>query len=117
MGSQHRNCRADGQPCQLAYASAAEADPLLPYLDAAEGKRLVTYFSTVRPRPGGHAAVHIWQELRNRASVGLQCGAGLTLGEVQALLVSSPVVDCGSLGACRGRWWRRATAYLPAQRR
>lgn len=79
------------------YANAAEADPLPDYFTAGEGKRLVTFLSSARPRAGGRGSLHTWQELRNHASVGLQLGAGLAPGDVRALKTASPVVEGGRL--------------------
>lgn len=77
------------------YANASDKDPLPSFLAAGEAKRLVTYLSAVRP---GRAAVgQAWQEVRNRASVALMLGAGVTPGEVRALVESDAVVDGGRL--------------------
>lgn len=77
----------------LRYANSADADPLLEFLPASEAKRLVTYLSAVRP---GRAVVgQPWQEVRDRASVGLMLGAGLTPGEVRVLKLDDVVVDGG----------------------
>ena len=64
--------------------------------------------SDARPRPGSggrrdaHAAF-TWQELRNRASVALQLGAGLTPGDVRALTLASPIARGGRV---RERPWK-----------
>lgn len=79
------------------YANAALTDTLPEYLTAGEAKQLVTYLSGARLRPGGRGSTHTWQELRNRTSVGLQLGAGLTPGDVRVLLVDSPIVAGGRL--------------------
>ena len=79
----------------IRYANSPDADPLLEFLPASEAKRLVTYLSAVRP---GKATVgQHWQEVRNRASVGLMLGAGLTPGELRALTLPDVVVDGGRL--------------------
>ena len=77
----------------LRFANAAEKDPLLDYLAASEAKRLVTFLSAVRP--GRAAAGRAWQEVRNRASVGLMLGSGITPGEVRALKLADVVVEGG----------------------
>lgn len=77
----------------LRYANASQRDPLPEYLGASEAKRLVTYLSAVRP--GRLAAGQPWQEVRNRAAVGLMLGAGLTPGEVRALEVADVIVEAG----------------------
>lgn len=77
----------------IRFANSPGADPLLEFLPASEGKRLVTYLSAVRP--GRAIAGQVWQEVRNRASVGLMLGAGLTPGEVRALTLDDVVIDGG----------------------
>lgn len=77
----------------LRYANAADRDPLPEFLPASEAKRLVTYLSAVRP--GRAAAGTPWQEVRNRASVGVMLGAGITPGEVRALELPDVVADGG----------------------
>ena len=89
----------------LRYANATLRDPLPEYLPASEAKRLVTYLSAVRP--GRVAAGQPWQEVRNRAAVGVMLGAGLTPGEVRALGVADVVVDAGR---SRGVPWKLRVA-------
>ena len=78
---------------EIRFANSHDADPLLEYLPASEAKRLVTYLCAVRPGRAG--AGQSWQEVRNRASVGLMLGAGLTPGEVRALELADAVVQGG----------------------
>jgi integrase len=78
----------------IRYANASESDPLPEFLPASEAKLLVTYLSAVRP--GRAAAGQQWQEVRNRASVGLMLGAGITPGEVRALELKDVVVVGGT---------------------
>jgi hypothetical protein len=79
------------------YAEAAHADPLPEFLSALEARQLITFLSAARPRPGASAEQRVaqvamtWQELRNRTSVALQLGAGLTPGDVRVLTLDSPV--------------------------
>ncbi|MBN8754594.1 MULTISPECIES: site-specific integrase [unclassified Variovorax] len=91
---------------EVRYADAAHADPLPEYLSVSEARQLITFLSTARPRPGplrdAHAAL-TWQEVRNRSSVALQLGAGLTPGDVRALMLDSPVVQGGRV---RVRPWK-----------
>jgi integrase len=82
---------------EVRYSEAASADPLPEFLSVSEAKLLISFLSGARPRPGlsqarrdSHVAFS-WQTLRNRASVGLQLGGGLTPGDVRALTLSSPV--------------------------
>lgn len=76
---------------EIRFANSPETDPLPDFLPASEAKRLVTYLSAVRPGRG--PAAQPWQEVRNRASVGLMLGAGLTPGEVRALVLGGVVSD------------------------
>lgn len=91
------------------FADSANADPLPEFLSVSEAKHLITFLSDARPRPGlsdskrnSHSAF-TWQELRNRASVALQLGGGLTPGDVRALPLSSPVSRGGTV---RARPWK-----------
>lgn len=86
------------------------SDPLPSYLDPSEAKRLVTFLTKTYPRAGRSGQVLKWQDVRNRAAVALQLGAGLTPGDVRTLLVtgspSSPVpwkVRVPGNGTSRGR--------------
>lgn len=78
----------------IRYANSPDREPLLEFLAASEAKLLVTYLSGVRP--GRAAAGRSWQEVRNRASVGLMLGAGLTPGEVRALSLKDVVTNGGT---------------------
>lgn len=89
----------------IRYANSADSDPLPEFLPASEAKRLVTYLSAVRP--GRAAGGQPWQEVRNRASVGLMLGAGLTPGEVRALDLPGVVVGGG---AVQGVPWKLRVA-------
>lgn len=84
------------------YANAADKDPLPEYLQASEAALLVSYLSAARPSPS-RAAVHTWQELRNRTAVALMLGAGLAPGEVRAAQVGD-VVTAG--GRTKGVPWK-----------
>lgn len=91
---------------QVVYVNS-EAAGVPDHLPASEAKRLVTFLSSLRPRSASVVANtgmrHTWQDLRNRASVGLQLGAGLTPGDVRALTLASVVVDGGTH---RGLPWK-----------
>lgn len=82
---------------QWRHANAAHTDTLPECLTAAEARRLVNHLSEARPRPGGRGALHTWQELRNRAAVALQLGAGLGPGDVRSLHRDALVVAGGRL--------------------
>ena len=79
----HAAAEALARRPELRFANAHDKDPLPAFLPAAEAKMLVTYLSAVRP--GRTATKQPWQEVRNRAAVGLMLGAGITPGEVRAL--------------------------------
>ena len=85
----------------IRYANAPDTDPLPDFLPASEAKHLVTYLSAVRP--GRALVAQSWQEVRNRASVGLMLGAGLTPGEVRALKLAGVVAEGG---ATKGTPWK-----------
>ena len=71
-----------GQPAgywpEWRFANASSTDELPEYIPAHQAKALVAFLSEGRPHAGGKRAALTWHELRNRASVGLQLGAGLT---------------------------------------
>ena len=79
------------------FAQAAKMDPLPAYLDASQAKRLVSFLSQARPRPGNRGAASTWQELRDQTSIGLQLGAGVGPGEIRALTLGSVVTEGGRL--------------------
>ena len=96
---------------EVRFADSAQSIPLPEFLSVAEARHLIAFLSEARPRPGlsearrnSHAAF-TWQELRNRTSVALQLGGGLTPGDVRALLLSSPVSRGGTV---RERPWKVA---------
>ena len=75
-------------------ANAASKDPLPEFLLASEAKILVTYLSAVRPARAAAGAA-LWQDVRNRCSVALMLGAGVTPGEVRALRLADAVSTGG----------------------
>lgn len=83
------------------YADAPQADPLPEFLSVAEARHLISFLSNARPRPGLSAQrrdSHLeftWQELRNRVSVALQLGAGLSPGDVRLLRTQAPTLRGG----------------------
>ena len=92
----------DAHP-DVRYADAAHSDPLPDYLSVAEARSLIAFLSAARPRPGLTPVGLSWQDVRNRASVALQLGAGLTPGDVRALTLDSPISEGGRV---RGRPWK-----------
>jgi integrase len=79
------------------YANAGQRDHLPPHLSPMDASTLVAYLSQSRPRPGKPSVVDSWQDLRNRASVALQLGAGITPAEVRALKVADAIISGGRL--------------------
>lgn len=81
----------------IRFAQAARNDPPPEYLPPHEAKQLINYLSDVRRGRGSHGAdprPHPeWQDIRNRTAVALMLGAGLTPGDVRALLLSDIVRD------------------------
>jgi integrase len=87
------------------WANVAER-ALPDYLAADDVRQLVIFLSEVRPRGATVPTPRDWRDLRNRASVGVQLGAGLTPGEIRALPLSG-VIDRG--GPSRGVPWKLVT--------
>jgi integrase len=94
---------------EIRYAESAQSDPLPEFLSVSEARRLITFLSEARPRPGlsgdrrdAHRAF-TWQQLRNRTAVALQLGGGLGPGDVRALNVLAPV---SAGGRVRDRPWK-----------
>ena len=85
----------------LRFANSGERDGLPEFLHASQAKQLVTFLSAVRP--GRTGSPQSWQEVRNRASVGLMLGSGITPGEVRALTLDDVYRDGGR---SRGLPWK-----------
>ena len=81
------------------YANAHDKTPLPEHLRADEARRLVDWLldPAVRPAAAGTSA-QAWQSLRNRASVGLQLGAGLTPGDIRIARLDAVVARAGTGG-------------------
>ncbi|MDZ5458648.1 tyrosine-type recombinase/integrase [Azohydromonas lata] len=77
---------------EVRFAGSHGRDPLPDVLSATEAKRLVVYLCDSRPLGGGAS---YWQDLRNRASVALMLGAGLTPGDVRALTLEGVICEGG----------------------
>ena len=106
---------------EIRYAESAVADPLPEFLSVGEARRLITFLSEARPRPGLSASrrhahrAFSWQQLRNRTALALQLGAGLAPGDVRALDVYAPISTGGRI---RDRPWKVAVpgnGNLPAR--
>lgn len=80
------------------YANANGSD-LPNFLPAADARSLVSFLSHIRPRARGPNSTYAWQELRNRASVAVQLGAGLTPGEIRSLKLTDVKIAGGRLAA------------------
>ncbi|KIQ35355.1 integrase [Variovorax paradoxus] len=96
---------------KVRHADAPDTDPLPEYLAVSEARRLIAFLSAARPRPGASRDAQVqmtWHEVRNRTSIGLQLGAGLTPGDVRALTLASPVAQGGRV---RERPWK---LHVPA---
>lgn len=92
----------------LRFAGSADQDPIPSYLDAAQARRLVAFLGAVGPGRGVEQTR--WQDIRNRTSVALMLGAGLTPGEVRALTLTDVVV---AGGRAAGIPWKLAVAQSP----
>ena len=96
---------------EIKYAEAAQSDPLPDFLTVTETRHLITFLSAARPRPGVTGSSRenpvglTWQQVRNRAAVGLQLGGGLTPADIRALTLRSPVSQGGRI---RDRPWKIA---------
>jgi integrase len=61
-----------------------------------EARQLIAFLSAARPRLGARRDAHLalsWKDVRDRTSVALQLGAGLTPGDVRAVTLDSPVFE------------------------
>jgi integrase len=76
----------------IRFANAPDTGPAPEYLDAAQAKQLVTFISAVLPARSSSPL--LWQEVRDRASIAVMLGAGLTPGEVRALQLAD-VISAG----------------------
>lgn len=70
------------------------------HLAADEARALVAFIASIRPRAGEGAdrpepLGRIWQDVRDRAAVGLQLGAGLTPGDIRALTTGAVTMSGG----------------------
>ena len=82
------------------FANAEQADPLPEYLSVTEARQLIAFLSAARPRPVASRPTQAgltWRDIRNRASTGLQLGAGLTPGDVRVLTLGSFVTHGGRI--------------------
>ena len=80
---------------EVRYAESGDSTPLPEALDAVEAKRLIAFLSTARPRLGAMKVDLPWQQIRNRVSVALQLGAGLSPGDVRAASLDGVAVEGG----------------------
>lgn len=75
------------------YANAADKDLLPDYLAPTEAARLVSYLSS--NFLGQSTAPTTWKTLRDRASVALMLGSGITPGELRALSIGDAQISGG----------------------
>lgn len=96
----------DSDPA-LKHANAESMEPTPEILTDAEDRALVSFLElSVKREPGSGTALR-WQDIRNRAGVALQRGAGLTPLEIRTLTASSVFVDAD---LSKGPWKVRAPA-------
>ena len=81
------------------YANANDKTPLPEHLRPDEARRLVDWLlDPVDAPPPNAATAQTWQSLRNRSSVGLQLGAGLTPGDIRLARLDAVVARAGPAG-------------------
>lgn len=78
------------------FANAADRDPMPEHLSAAEARMLVVWLLTGSAGySAAGAAAGSWQALRNRCAAALQLGAGLTPGDLRAVVTAGVVMGPG----------------------
>lgn len=98
------------------YANANDKTPLPDHLRADEARQLVDWL-----RDGGAAtsavgaSARAWQSLRNRSSVGLQLGAGLTPGDIRLARLDAVVARAGPGGLLPWKIGLPAHGGVPAR--
>lgn len=75
------------------YANAADSDPLPEVLTDAQARRLIGFVTTVQSAPTDQAVS--WKVVRDHTAVALMLGAGLSPGDVRALLLEGVSVEGG----------------------
>ena len=76
------------------FANANDKTPLPDHLHAAEARRLVQWLlDPASATQSDIAPAHTWQSVRNRASVAMQLGAGLTPGDIRAATLDGVVCE------------------------
>lgn len=101
----------DSDP-DIKYADAGGRIPVPEYLSDTQDRTLVSFLESSVPSPGTRVSAIIqqqakWHEMRNRAAVALQRGAGLTPLEIRNLKMSSVFLDSDP---AKGPWKVRAPA-------
>ena len=95
----------DSSP-DLRHANSERKDPAPEFLSDAEDMQLVSFIESATPALidlGAMKKDGRWQEVRNRTSVALMRGAGLTPLEVRELTLSSIFTDASTGGAWKVR--------------
>ena len=75
------------------HANAGSQDSLPGFLTAAESERVMIYVTQTISESQARSVS--WNEVRNRAAVAVQLGAGLTPGDVRALRIEGVGIDGG----------------------
>lgn len=92
------------------YANASDKTPLPEHLSAEEARRLVEWLLAPGvPQTNEGAGAQTWQSLRNRSSVGMQLGAGLTPGDIRLATLDGVVAR--NLGGSSLPWKIRLPAH------
>ncbi len=82
------------------YANAASRTPLPDHLQAAQARALVLWLlDPAHASDAAGAPAQAWQSLRNRVSVAMQLGAGLTPGDIRAATVGGVVCEGGRVAS------------------
>jgi integrase len=72
------------------FGDAAVDEPLPEFLAAGQARRLIAFVTERREINGAQVT---WQEVRNRTSIAVQLGAGLTPGEARSLELDALVIE------------------------
>lgn len=81
------------------YANANDKTPLPEHLRADEARQLVDWLlDPAGEQTSPATAAQVWQSLRNRSSVALQLGAGLTPGDIRVARLDAVVARASAAG-------------------
>lgn len=119
FAAQRDGYAASGAPAALMrdaryrYADAALEEERPEFLTSSESARLIAYVTAPRPDPRADTPWR-WLEVRDRTSIALQLGAGITPGEVLTLGVADVVVDGGAAAGVPWKMRLPANGNSPA---